>query len=90
MQGRGRSGDTPEQQVKRQFARRAYLKKFLPWATAWRSIACSGLTDSNATHNLKSLMDTYRIEYDRIFRSGYTAVMSVMRGQRRRGRPISW
>jgi len=30
MQGRGRSGDAPEQQVKRQLARRAYLKKFLP------------------------------------------------------------
>jgi hypothetical protein len=30
MQERGRSGDAPEQQVKRQLARRAYLKKFLP------------------------------------------------------------
>ena len=30
MQGRGRSGDAPEQQVKRQLARRAYLENFVP------------------------------------------------------------
>jgi hypothetical protein len=29
MQERGRSGDAPEQQVKRQLARRAYLENFV-------------------------------------------------------------